>query len=48
MVEDSNVKEETKDVIKARLEILNDVVLNLSDYTKKTDAAWEWILENCK
>ena len=34
MVEDSNVKEETKAVIKARLEILN--------------AAWEWILENCK
>ncbi len=71
MVEDSNVKEETKAVIKARLEILNkviishitdtssankkayqelvpDVALNLSDYTKKTDAAWEWILENCK
>lgn len=30
------------------IELVPDVVLNLSDYTKKTDAAWEWILENCK
>lgn len=30
------------------IELVPDVVLNLSDYTKRTDAAWEWILENCK
>lgn len=27
-------------------ELVPDVLLNLSDYTKPTDAAWDWIIEN--